>query len=383
MGVFVRWVSRLAFVPLALAATWLLLGGLTVSGTLYVLAPVLAVGGLAAPAAPARWATQGRRVAAAAAVAFALTLAFRLVGAHSGRRLTMHGGTPLGTLVDEGDLAITASRAIVLTGFLPRGDTTTLVADMRTAYAREHDDEGSFPSPAADTYLLGDAGTITIEPPPEINVTTSAVVFLHGFAGSFTLPCWQMARAAERIDAVTVCPATSWRGHWWSAAGERTLRRVVDDLHTRGIRDIVLVGLSNGGVGATQLVSRFPRGTFRALVAISGADASAPPPGVPTLVVQGSADGMMPDAVARAYAARAHAQLLELRGGTHFVLVERPETCERAIGDFLVHAGGGYARQRRETSGGPAGGVNGGARGAPGDGGAAIGGRPVSARHAA
>ena len=313
-------------VPTALAAGWLLLGGLTASGVAYVLAPVIALAGLG---------LRKKRVAWAGVALFAATLIVRLVGAGAGNQLEMRGGSFLARVVDEGDLAITASRAIVITGFLPGGDTRTLVPDMQRAYVRMHASEGSFPSPVADTYLRDDGGTMEIDP-PGVASPKRAVVFLHGFAGSFSIPCWQVAQTARRVDAITVCPATHWRGDWWSRDGERTLRATLDDLHARGVHDVTLVGLSNGGLGASRLVTRFPAGTFRGLVLISGADATAAPPGVPTLVVQGSEDGMMPTAIARGYAARAHAKLVLLAGGTHFVMIERPETCERAIGDFLA-----------------------------------------------
>ncbi|MEO1272150.1 MAG: hypothetical protein AAFX99_28985, partial [Myxococcota bacterium] len=57
--------------------------------------------------------------------------------------------------------------------------------------------------------------TLVIEPMAE-EAPSRAVVFLHGYAGNFTLPCWQIAQAARLAGAVTVCPSVGLKGDWWT-----------------------------------------------------------------------------------------------------------------------------------------------------------------------
>src|SRR5262249_44450006 len=136
-----------------------------------------------------------------------------------------------------------------------------------------------------------------------------AVVFLHGFGGNFTLPCWLVAQAARRAGLVTFCPSIRPAGDWWQADGEATLRRTVQIVRARGIDRIYLAGLSNGGIGASRLAPRM-RGSFRGLVLISGAAADAPAPGVPALVIHGRRDAMVAVSVAARYASRTGARFV-------------------------------------------------------------------------
>ena len=114
----------------------------------------------------------------------------------------------------------------------------------------------------------------------------AAVVFLHGYAGSFTLECWMMAEAASSIDALTVCPSTGFSGQWWTRDGERSLRATLAYLDERGLSRPYLAGLSNGAVGASALAPRLAR-SLAGLVLIAGASPEGSTGGLPTLVVQG------------------------------------------------------------------------------------------------
>jgi pimeloyl-ACP methyl ester carboxylesterase len=137
-----------------------------------------------------------------------------------------------------------------------------------------------------------------------------ALIFLHGFAGSFALECWLMAQP----DLVTFCPSVGWRGDWWNHA--RTLDETLALVRRRGFSEVYLAGLSNGGAGAARLAAH--RG-FRGVILVSGT-AAAPAPGIPVLVVQGRRDRMAGVESARRYAERTHADYVELNGG-HFVLL--------------------------------------------------------------
>lgn len=62
---------------------------------------------------------------------------------------------------------------------------------------------------------------------------------------------------------------------------------------------------------------------------------------VPTLVITGSADRMMPPAFGTALAAAIpQAQMLELEGAGHMLMLEQPGAVAAAVGDFISHLTG-------------------------------------------
>jgi predicted alpha/beta hydrolase family esterase len=250
-------------------------------------------------------------------------------------------GRTVNRIVDEGDVAVAGTRVLVASGML-NDDRAELPDAMTNAYKTMRREEGDVASPFAATYLglerPGAFDLVLIEPDasnvaPLPSRSRTGVVFLHGFAGSFDLPCWQIARAVSSLDAVTACPSTRWVGDWWSPEGETTLRRTVDVLHARGIDRIVLVGLSNGGYGAAQLAPRM-KGTFAGLVLISGAESDAPAAGIPTLVIHGRRDSMASFDDAQAYATKTGAKMVALDAG-HFAMLVRAEVADRALKDFV------------------------------------------------
>jgi esterase/lipase len=240
----------------------------------------------------------------------------------------------LGAIVDEQDVSLVGARALSWLWSLPRDERAGLVDAMRSAYVQMRDDAGLGLSPVLDTWLARQGprafDTLWIEAEKP---ATSAVLFLHGYAGSFALTCWLVARAARAIDAVTVCPATGFAGHWGEARGERTVRATLAMLRARGIRRVYLAGLSNGGVGAIALAPRLAA-SLVGLIVISGAHSDGDAAGLPTLVVQGERDTRVAAAAARSFAARAHARYAGFDGG-HFVLLMRREETLAAITAWL------------------------------------------------
>ncbi|QSQ18565.1 alpha/beta hydrolase [Myxococcus landrumensis] len=274
-----------------------------------------------------------------------LVAASRLVaseGEHL-RLVRLPEGTPhwANRLVSERDGTLFAAHALVLTRSLPRSDSGEFLAAMETAFDRL-DGAGGVSTPAVSTYLgmQSPAGFDAVVIPargkaaPEV-----AVVFLHGYAGNFAVYCWQMAQAAWAIDALTVCPSVGPSGAWGTANGARTLDATLDWVASQGIRRVYLGGLSNGGLGASLLVNdvAHPRIALSGLVLISGASSKAPIPRVPTLVVQGRHDTMMPTRDMRTYVASAGrvASYVEVDSG-HFAFLDRRDECERAIATWLV-----------------------------------------------
>jgi hypothetical protein len=300
--------------------------------------------GAAALAGAASWLGEGRArraIGASAAALAILVIAARLLFVSGGRArlLTLPGDASsrwLGRALDEQDLSQAGAWLLRAFGRLPRDEARALVPAMHDAYAAMRRDLGRAPSPALDTLLARQRpsafDTIVIEP-RDVARPRAAVIFLHGYAGSFTLECWLIADAAAAIDAVTICPATGFSGHWSERDGERTLQETLHYARARQLDRVYLAGLSNGAAGAGALASRYAS-SLKGLIVISGAPSTGGAPALPTLVLQGDRDTMFPAAIAHAFAARTRARYVALGGG-HFVLMIRRDEARAAIAKWL------------------------------------------------
>lgn len=335
--------------------------------TVLAVVALIALFGLWAPWSPSGWFALGaiavgavgltireprprRGLALAAVVLLAILLVVRIVGAGDGMiaMRTLPSGNSarlLARLVDEQDLALAGARVLANRRRLPASERERLLPALREAYVEMRRDDVVTASPVLDTLLGWQTpaafDTLIIEPraEPKPGVPMKfGVLFLHGYAGSFTLECWLVARAAREIGALTVCPATDFSGRWRGEVGERILRRSLEYLHGRGIRRVFLAGLSNGAMGASALAPRFAS-TFEGLILLSGAPADGDSGGLPTLVVHGAQDTMTPVASARAFAERHKATYAELAGG-HFVLLTQRRDVREAVVKWLMHQTG-------------------------------------------
>jgi pimeloyl-ACP methyl ester carboxylesterase len=240
-------------------------------------------------------------------------------------------------LFEERDASMVGSRLLVLAGAVPAREFPTLPALLAASYPEVEADAPRLGTPIPATLLgLQRADAFdAIVVAPEGPSSRLGVVFLHGFAGNFALQCLEVARVARAHGAITICPSTRFEGDWWRGDGETITRASIAHLRARGAEEIVLVGLSNGGVGASRLAPRLGR-EIDGLVLLSGLSPRAPTPQVPTLVVQGDHDAMVPTRAVRAWArGRARVRYVELPG-THFVLLEERERVADALGRALT-----------------------------------------------
>jgi pimeloyl-ACP methyl ester carboxylesterase len=220
-------------------------------------------------------------------------------------------------------------------GILPENDTKNLIPTLKRSFEAMNQAEGSSPSPIVMTTLSRQSqdafDTLEIAGPV---LSTRAVLFLHGSGGNFTLQCWMIAQAAQRAGAATFCPSTRLEGDWWKGPGPDIVRETMGRLRARGFDHVVLAGLSNGGVGASFLAPKL-RDEIVGLLLVSGAAPDAPAATVPTLALEGSHDTMMSPRVVRLYAERTGAAYVEL-DGTHFLLIEQPDTMTETMARWLV-----------------------------------------------
>lgn len=271
--------------------------------------------------------TPPRRATWVGAVLIVAVVAVRLFSAASGQSMTMtcaHGsGRWLARLIDERDAAVWGARIAFASGHFRDPDTPAVVPALIRAYEELSAQEGDVPSPVVPTYLgLQRRGATDVLAFDTVVSKRAAFIFLHGFGGSFALPCWQLAHAVSVVGFVTRCPSLGPRGDWWSEEGEAIVRDTIRALREEGIDHVVLAGLSNGGVGAARLAPKL-RGAIHGLVLIAGT-APAAAPGVPVLVLHGARDSMMPASAARAYAVAHGGTYVDLDGGHFALLLERP-----------------------------------------------------------
>jgi predicted esterase len=306
-------------------------------GFLYVIASALIVGGMASASVRK---TNFRGVTRLGALLLLGVALFRITTAKHGATISMeragHESPVIDRLLPERDVSITAARAVILAGILPGHDTQHLVGTLKKSFSRMDASEHAYPSPIVTTTLqLQKAGASDVieiaAPSPNSH---SAVLFLHGYGGNFTLQCWAVAQASRKANAATFCPSTRLWGDWWRGDGPQIAKDTLEHLHARGFDKIVLAGLSNGGLGASRMAPQL-RNQIVGLLLISGASPDAAAAGVPTIAFEGDSDTMMRPPIVKEYAENTGASYVELPG-THFLLLEKLDVMTDKMGAWLT-----------------------------------------------
>lgn len=315
--------------PLLSIATLLFLGPPTPEGGAFGLALVAFSLGLVARIREA--------TLAATLVAVLLVLA-RLGFANHGTHLVVHDGRLIDRVLPERDVALGSSRLLLLAGVV---DEPGLFPALRDGYDRMRDDEGWVPSPVLSTLTIGHEADDFVMLERTASRSDAAVIFLHGSMGNVTLECWQVAQAAAAHELPTFCPSTDTSGRWEAPRGRAILDVTLTRLAQRGVRRVVIVGLSAGGIGLSRLAPRvrLPRGmSLEGLVQLSGTAAPARPRRVPTLVLQGGRDHMTPPAPARRHA-RALGSLarhVEVPDAGHWLLLSHHTLVHEELSRFFA-----------------------------------------------
>ena len=243
----------------------------------------------------------------------------------------------LSRVYPESDGTLAAASVLRLTQGIRDPEAGKLGTILKEAYERTEPSAATMPTPAIATYLgLQSAkgfDTFVLRPPEQRVAADGALVFLHGYAGNFYVYCWEAAQAAAAANLLTLCPSLGASGAWWEPSGEATLLATLDYAHAIGMNRIYLAGVSSGAAGASELALKH-RARLKGLVLISGMRAQQPP-ALPVLIVQGTADQMMPASLARAYAKRDSAvSYRELPGG-HLIFLSDHQRVRSLIAQFL------------------------------------------------
>ncbi len=97
-----------------------------------------------------------------------------------------------------------------------------------------------------------------------------AILFLHGSGGNFKAYTWAWAKFAEKQGFVIIAPSFGF-GNWSRPGGLAAASLALDDAATLIEIDpdrVYLAGLSNGGLGVSELAATFPE-RFRGLILLS------------------------------------------------------------------------------------------------------------------
>jgi len=332
--------GTLAALPLLAVLFLLPATPITFVGSLYLLGCILIVSGMIS--AP-WWRRRSSTLILLGTTLILATIALRMLFPPSGSRLALttfpSRSRPrwLNRILNEQDVVLFGARVAHHLGLISSAENTGLVAALAATYGKM---QGVTPlSPFLMTYLNQqhpNAFDALIAEPAIDTPPNRAIVFLHGYGGNFTLQCWLIAHAGNRIGALTICPSTGPFGDWWSPYGEAILHQTLTYLQQRGIERIYLAGLSNGGIGVSRLAHGF-ESDLAGLILISGADPDAPLTRLPVLVVQGKDDERIPRSVVEQYVAAVGASgtylLLE---GDHFVLLRQADQVQGAIADWVI-----------------------------------------------
>jgi len=332
--------SVLVLVALALTTP------VTVSGGLYLLgSSMIALGLILTPWQPRAHLvlTLGGLILVLAVAGFRVSQAYnegsrlKVIMLPSGRETRI-----INILIDEQDTLLFGEKTLRLIGGVSPREHEGLAPAVTAAYREAGAEQGIFSSPIVSTYLglqKPSAFDAAVIEPAVASQSPVGVIFLHGFTGNVSIQCWQIARAVERIGAVTVCPSTGWEGYWWQPEGEATLRETFRYLRGRGIERMYLGGFSNGGNGVGSLVSILTSdqdiGGLFFIAGIRNA-AGVRETGLPVLVIQGVDDERIPVEAARQFVADVGGQstYVEL-DADHFLIMKQSRLVQDAVGAWL------------------------------------------------
>ena len=190
-------------------------------------------------------------------------------------------------------------------------------------------------------------------PPGEGKVP--ALIFLHGFGGLLTPFLTALTEGELGRNYAIVAPALDMSGFWWEPRGRAVLKRTLASLPERVDRkELWLVGLSNGGIGASHLGADPELGPqFRGVILIVGTDLLGPNEKMfgPVLLLPGENDRRFPlghiAAVAKQLEATGVDSTYTPLPGDHFLLFTQPSLVRERMWGWLQEKGGRRAESPR------------------------------------
>jgi predicted esterase len=197
---------------------------------------------------------------------------------------------------------------------------------------------------------LVDLGAVQVEPgPATVSVTVAGqgtrelglwlpegdgphplAIFLHGagggrrLLGSTGIVTCLVAPALEPMHPIIIAPVSASSGQWWTEADIGFVLGLIDAARQRwpiAPEKPLLVGYSNGGIGAWFFARQYPE-HFSAAIPMAANDTIVGPTPLPVYAISGDKDELFPiadvrRAIAAARAAGQNVSLHEKYRGTH------------------------------------------------------------------
>lgn len=253
-------------------------------------------------------------------------------------------------MVPEEDGIFLAAKFLHLLQGITSREYDELPAALLQTYQRFRSTHGDVPTPLVATTLgiehLNYTDTLLLKA-ASANTSKSkkAVIFLHGFGGNWTLLCFLVSEAGREAGYDTLCPSVGFAGMWGSGSGVERLRLTVEEAKRRDYQELVLIGLSNGAVGASILAAAEKlegRDSFKALGLLFGAHPDTESLTIPTLYIYGSKDERFPPNWLRSFAEnhqkKAGPELVKIHSlpVDHFALIKEDSQVKALLQDWLV-----------------------------------------------
>jgi len=274
------------------------------------------------------------------------SLAALLLGVHvafpgefRGIQVRSSAGGPLrnwtNRLVPESTATVLAVPLLTLGGVISPTEAEGFSSALRQEYTRLSEAVGGVPPTPLITTFTGGQSSQAFD---VVTIRTGAsgrdsAIMLHGFGGNWLLLCWLVADALRDSVSVTVCPSSAVGAPWGSHDGRQTVLSIIRRLRDEGLNEPLLIGLSAGAVGASELSQELP-GEFRAAALLFGAATFRSTPHLPTLYVYGSQDERFPvDFILEAASTHRSAGGITRREiqSTHFGLVTARKEVQAAL----------------------------------------------------
>jgi len=332
------------FLSLPLLAILSVLPGtpVTALGIIYLLSYVLVVLGMVV--APLGWNQSVAFLLVGGVVALA-TIFVRIVFPVSGSHLNLitlpdkSGPRLLNRILNEQDAVLFGAQIGPYFGVITPVEKQSLLPAFTRAYKDMNAEGGTLLSPFLTTYLnkqQADKFDAVIAEPNSATPLKTAIIYLHGYGGNFTVQCWLIAKPGFSINALTVCPSTGVNGQWWTSEGQAILQETLNYVHQRGIQQIYLAGLSNGAISASRLADQL-KNEIAGLILISGADSNAVITELPSLVIQGQNDERIPVSMIEHYVSVAGSRATyHVFEGEHFLLLKQADQVQPVIANWLM-----------------------------------------------
>lgn len=248
-------------------------------------------------------------------------------------------------IIKEEDIVFLATRTLSLLLGLTPNESHGLLLPMEASYEEMRKQEGDYTSPLVASIIgLNNSNEHEAlsfcggECKKKEVALSSAVIFLHGVGGNWSLICWTQARTVNNLGMLAVCPSLGPLGMWGSDSGEKIVSRTIENIKSKGIKRIYLSGISAGAVGVAELAHKF-QDQLDGVILLFGAHPDIDRTEIPTLLIYGANDERFTaniiEWVIKQREKKKPGLVYRKLDGGHFHIVKRPNEVTEIIETWL------------------------------------------------